>query len=83
MALLNLCINARDAMQDGGTVAIHVEEDTSSPTAHCVVISVCDEGHGMTPEIVARIFDPFFTTKKIGRGTGLGLSTIYRFVKRL
>jgi len=82
MALLNLCINARDAMQDGGTVAIHIEEDISAPSAEFVVISVCDEGHGMTPEIAARIFDPFFTTKKLGQGSGLGLSTIYRFVKR-
>lgn len=82
MALLNLCINARDAMQEGGIVAIKVEEETSPLSGSFIVITVTDDGHGMAPEIAARIFDPFFTTKKFGHGTGLGLSTIYRFVKR-
>jgi len=83
MALLNLCINARDAMPEGGCVSIstHVEPATSDGPAH-VVVTVADQGCGMSPETAARIFEPFFTTKGIGSGTGLGLSTIYGFLRR-
>ena len=89
--LLNLCINARDAMPDGGNLTIETankwlddraaRERDLSPGQY---ISVCvtDTGTGMTPEIVARAFDPFFTTKPLGQGTGLGLSMIYGFVRQ-
>ncbi|AOX20145.1 response regulator [Kozakia baliensis] len=83
MALLNLCINARDAMPQGGSIAIaaHYAEATQGGSDH-VVVTVADHGCGMPPEVVARIFEPFFTTKGIGSGTGLGLSTIYGFLRR-
>lgn len=86
-ALLNLCINARDAMPNGG--GIHIEthnraiaEDDSSrglPAGEYLLLRVSDTGSGMTPDVMARAFDPFFTTKPIGMGTGLGLSMIYGF----
>jgi PAS domain S-box-containing protein len=90
-ALLNLCINARDAMPDGGSLTISTtnswldlqEPGESAGTAvPCVTLSVADTGTGMTPDVVARAFDPFFTTKPIGVGTGLGLSMIYGFAKQ-
>jgi len=91
-ALLNLAINARDAMPDGGRLAI-VTENIVVDDAYAsqypdvargeyVAVSVADTGTGMTPEVAARAFDPFFTTKPIGQGTGLGLSMIYGFVKQ-
>ncbi|MBS1065441.1 response regulator [Gluconobacter kondonii] len=90
MALLNLCVNARDAMADGGTVRISArvvdQKRTDLPAECClnraVALDVVDEGAGMTPDIAARIFDPFFTTKDVGRGTGLGLSSVYGFLSR-
>jgi PAS domain S-box-containing protein len=90
-ALLNLCINARDAMPDGGALMIetgnrYVDEQTGRERdlqpGQYVSLSVSDTGTGMTPEVVARAFDPFFTTKPIGMGTGLGLSMIYGFVRQ-
>ncbi|MFH5923014.1 hybrid sensor histidine kinase/response regulator [Roseomonas xinghualingensis] len=90
-ALLNLCINARDAMPDGGrliieTANIRIDERGSRQRGMApglyVSISVTDTGTGMTPEVMARAFDPFFTTKPIGQGTGLGLSMIYGFAKQ-
>ncbi len=90
-ALLNLCINARDAMPDGGRISIetaNVWVDTATATAHdlnegeYLTLTVTDTGTGMTPEIMAKAFDPFFTTKPIGQGTGLGLSMIYGFAKQ-
>lgn len=91
-ALLNLAINARDAMPDGGRLAIATGNIVLDET-YCaqypditpgeyVSISVTDTGTGMTPEVAARAFDPFFTTKPLGQGTGLGLSMIYGFVKQ-
>ena len=90
-ALLNLCINARDAMPDGGRLVIatadaHLNaEDISEEDAQpgdFVEISVADTGEGMSPEVMARVFEPFFTTKPLGQGTGLGLSQVYGFVRQ-
>lgn len=84
--LMNLCVNARDAMPEGGRLVVaarNVEIDTQYAVmnrgvapGHYVVIQVTDSGSGMPPEVVDRIFEPFFTTKEIGKGTGLGLSTV-------
>ncbi|NWF33434.1 PAS domain-containing protein [Stenotrophomonas sp. SAM-B] len=88
-ALLNLAINARDAMPDGGelqlrTLHIHVADGElpTIPTGEYAVVSVADSGTGMPPEVVERIFEPFFTTKPIGKGTGLGLSMVYGFMQQ-
>ena len=82
LALLNLVANARDAMSHGGTVTIEtaVEGDAPEPI---VVITVRDTGIGMTADVRERIFEPFFTTKPQGKGTGLGMPTVYGFVRRL
>ena len=89
--LLNLCVNARDAMPQGGTLLVAVEHAKIDPTAAAmnpgakagdyVVIKVTDSGTGMTPQIMEKIFDPFFTTKEVGKGTGLGLATVIGLVK--
>ncbi len=90
-ALLNLCINARDAMPEGGTLVVEtanrwIDARTAPgrdlPVGQYVSLTVSDNGVGMSPEVVARAFDPFFTTKPIGMGTGLGLSMIYGFAKQ-
>ena len=78
LALLNLAVNARDAMHDSGVVTISARNgSTRDPSAECIIISVADTGEGMTPEVRQRIFEPFFTTKETGKGSGLGLSLIH------
>lgn len=82
LAVMNLVINARDAMPEGGTVRLRIapEEISGDPEladGRYLRISVEDDGTGMTPEVLARAFDPFFTTKGVGKGTGLGLSMVY------
>jgi PAS domain S-box-containing protein len=91
-AILNLCINARDAMPHGGILAIETavaDLDEASATAHgevaagnYVVLSVSDSGTGIPPEHIPRLFDPFFTTKAAGEGSGLGLPMVWGFVKQ-
>jgi PAS domain S-box-containing protein len=89
--LLNLCVNARDAMPKGGQLTVSASNVHLSPVAageipgatpgDFVVISVTDTGTGMTAEVLDKIFDPFFTTKEVGKGTGLGLATVQGLVK--
>ncbi|ARS26197.1 PAS domain-containing hybrid sensor histidine kinase/response regulator [Sphingomonas sp. KC8] len=88
-AVLNLAINGRDAMPDGGTLAIATANVTDSrhlpaglPPGDYIRIAVSDIGSGMPPEVASRAFEPFFTTKPNGRGTGLGLSMIYGFTRQ-
>ena len=80
-ALLNLAVNARDAMPDGGVLTISAYL-ASGDAAGSIGISVQDTGTGMSPDIRERIFEPFFTTKEVGRGSGLGLSQVYGFVRQ-
>lgn len=86
-ALINLAMNARDAMPGGGRLTISTantyREDPAAPKAiHCVTISITDTGIGMSDHVREHAFEPFFTTKPAGRGTGLGLSQVYGFVKQ-
>jgi len=84
-AILNLAINARDAMPDGGVLTISSANTTGvagRAEAEAVCISVTDTGTGMPPEVAERAFDPFYTTKPLGQGTGLGLSMIYGFMRQ-
>ena len=91
--IMNLVVNSKDAMPDGGTITIQTEnadlhkdevkrEHSYIHPGAYVVLSVADDGHGMDKETQARIFEPFFTTKEKGKGTGLGLSTVYGIVKQ-
>jgi two-component system, cell cycle sensor histidine kinase and response regulator CckA len=89
--LMNLCVNARDAMPEGGTLAIAAENLTIDenyaaiyrdvPVGSYIMVTIADTGTGISPDLLDRIFDPFFTTKEIGKGTGLGLSTAIGIVK--
>jgi len=83
LAVLNLCLNARDAVAGGGTVTIAAEnvviEEERGSQKQCVKLSVTDTGCGMPPEILSRVFEPFFTTKDVGKGSGLGLPQVYGF----
>ncbi len=90
-AILNLCINARDAMPDGGKLTVEtanrwLDERAARqhdlPVGQYVSLCVTDTGTGMTPDVIAKAFDPFFTTKPLGEGTGLGLSMIYGFARQ-
>ena len=90
--LLNLAVNARDAMPRGGRLAVriaivdlnenHVQRHPEARTGRFVCVSKTDTGSGIPPENLSRIFEPFFTTKEIGKGTGLGLATVYGIVKQ-
>jgi CheY-like chemotaxis protein len=91
-AILNLGVNARDAMPNGGTLLLETRNVTVDETAaevagdlepgEYVMLAVTDDGEGMAPEILQRVFDPFFTTKEVGKGTGLGLSMVNGFIKQ-
>jgi two-component system cell cycle sensor histidine kinase/response regulator CckA len=90
--VVNLAVNARDAMPDGGKVTIRTANVSAPeaaalnlqglPTAELVMIEVSDTGTGIPPEVMDKIFEPFFTTKEVGKGTGLGLSTVFGIVKQ-
>ena len=82
MSLLNLALNARDAMPRGGTIRVTGRVRTNRRGDHFVKLSVIDSGHGMTAETLGRAIDPFFTTKGAGKGTGLGLSMVHGFTEQ-
>ncbi|HEX3346732.1 MAG TPA: ATP-binding protein [Acetobacteraceae bacterium] len=86
LAVLNLAVNARDAMPSGGTIAIRAENLTGLADGDLrgdfVRLTVTDTGTGMTPKVLPRVFEPFFTTKDIGKGSGLGLAQVYGFAKQ-
>ncbi len=89
LALMNLAINARDAMPDGGTITISARDgqvgshnDLRLAAGPYVVLTVADTGHGIAPDLIERVLEPFYTTKDIGKGTGLGLSMVYGFTSQ-
>ncbi|WP_238182670.1 response regulator [Methylobacterium trifolii] len=87
LAILNLCINARDAMPEGGTITIstailRIEDDPDAEAGDYVAVTVADAGAGIPPEILRRVCEPFFTTKAVGQGTGLGLAMVFGLVQQ-
>lgn len=90
--IVNLAVNARDAMPEGGKLSVRTTNATASevaryaytgmPSADYVMLEVVDTGTGIPPDVLTRIFEPFFTTKDVGKGTGLGLSTVYGIIKQ-
>ena len=87
MAVLNLAVNSKDAMPEGGKLTIttgtrFLDEDSDLPEGDYVLLTVADTGVGIPPNILPKVFDPFFTTKPVGRGTGLGLSQVYGFARQ-
>jgi CheY-like chemotaxis protein len=84
VALINLAVNARDAMPDGGSFRIKTENLVMGHgrLSHAVAISISDDGGGIEPDLLPRVFEPFFTTKEVGRGVGLGLSQVYGFARQ-
>lgn len=93
LVIMNLCINARDAMPSGGELFVEVDQVEFTggaslqpggdiPPGHYVMLAVTDTGEGMNADTLARLFDPFFTTKEVGKGTGLGLATVYGIVQQ-
>ena len=86
LAMLNLCVNARDAMAGGGTITITAENLQESAenglVTDLVKLSIADTGSGMPPEVLARVLEPFFTTKDIGKGSGLGVPQVYGFAQQ-
>ncbi len=90
-ALLNLCINARDATPEGGRLTIKIanrwldqrtSQERDLQPGHYISLCISNTGTGMTPEVIAKAFGPFFTTKPLGLGTGVGLSMIYGFAQQ-
>lgn len=90
-ALLNLCVNARDAMSDGGRITVetgnvYMDDNYASQeqmlAGEYVMVAFSDTGAGITPDVLARVFEPYFTTKGVGKGTGLGLAQVYGFAKQ-
>jgi signal transduction histidine kinase/DNA-binding response OmpR family regulator len=90
-AILNLCVNARDAMPDGGRLTIEtsnayvdeaIAKEYAIPAGQYALVAIADSGTGMSADVSARAFEPFYTTKEVGKGTGLGLSQVYGFVRQ-
>src|SRR4029079_2764553 len=86
LAIVNVCVNARDAMPNAGRIVLSGENVFESPIddipREFVKLCVADNGSGMPPEVMARAFDPFFTTKDVGKGSGLGLEQVYGFAQQ-
>jgi signal transduction histidine kinase/ActR/RegA family two-component response regulator len=87
MAILNLAVNSKDAMPEGGKLTIttgtrYMDEERDLPEGDYVLVSVSDSGTGIPPNLLQKVFDPFFTTKPVGSGTGLGLSQVYGFARQ-
>jgi signal transduction histidine kinase/CheY-like chemotaxis protein len=85
LAILNMCVNARDAMPGGGTISIgarNLPHGFGKVSGKAVALEIADAGQGMSEEVRARVFEPFFTTKEVGKGSGLGLAQVYAFVSQ-
>ena len=85
LAVLNICVNSRDAMPEGGTIRIKARNATRrgfSASQDSVALSIADTGVGIPEKVLARVFEPFFTTKEVGKGSGLGLAQVYGFVNQ-